>query len=83
MRLARAGSADQDDVALLGDEAAAGEIAHQSLVDRRVLEGEVVDVLGQRQLGDGQLILDRARLLLRDLGLRADRRRSAAARACA
>ncbi len=69
MRLARSGSADQDDVALLGDEAAAGEIAHESLVDRRALEGEVVDVLGQRQLGDGELVLDRARLLLRDLGL--------------
>jgi hypothetical protein len=28
---------------------------------------EVVDILGQRQLGDGQLVLDRARLLLGDL----------------
>src|SRR6185436_7763493 len=35
MRLAGAGAADQHDVALLGDEAAAGEIAHQALVDRR------------------------------------------------
>jgi hypothetical protein len=55
-------------VALLGDEGAAGEIAHESLVDRGVPEGEVVDVLGERQLGDGELILDRPRLLLRDLG---------------
>jgi hypothetical protein len=39
-------------------------------MDRRILEGEVVDVLGQRQLGDGELIFDRARLFLRDLGLR-------------
>ena len=53
MRLASAGSADQDDVALLSDEGAACEIAHQRLVDRRVLEREVIDVLGQRQLGDG------------------------------
>ena len=68
VRLAGAGSADQHDVALLGDEAAAGEIANEGLVDRRVLEGEVVDVLGERQLGDGDLILDRPRLLLRDLG---------------
>ena len=30
---------------------------------------EVVDVLGQRQLGDGELVLDRARLLLGDLGV--------------
>src|SRR5277367_923652 len=50
MRLACACSADQDDVALLGDEAAAGQVAHESLIDRRVLEGEVVDVLSQRQL---------------------------------
>ena len=51
-------------IALLSEESAAGEVAHESLVDRRVLEREVVDVLGQRQLGDGELILDRARLLL-------------------
>jgi hypothetical protein len=29
----------------------------------RAAEAEVVDILGQRQLGDGDLILDRARLL--------------------
>ena len=57
MRLAGAGPADQHDVALLSDEAAAGEIAHQALVDRRALELEAVDVLGQRQLRDGQLYL--------------------------
>src|SRR6266852_3163520 len=38
------------------------------LVDRRAGEVELVDVLGQRQLGDTQLVLDRARLLLGDLG---------------
>src|ERR1700678_3534876 len=69
MRLARSGSANQDDVALLRDEAAAGEIAHQALVDRCTCELEAVDILGERQFGDGQLVLDRARLLLRDLGL--------------
>ena len=69
MGLAGSGSSDQDDVSLLGDEAAAGEIAHESLVDRRVIEREVVDVLGERQLGDRELVFDRARLLLRDLGL--------------
>ena len=66
--LAGSGSADEHGVALLGDEAAAGEIADQRLVDRRALEHEVVEVLGERQLGDGDLVLDRARLLLRDLG---------------
>ena len=64
MGLAGAGAADQHDVALLGEEAAAGEVADQRLVDRRAVEVEVVDVLGQRQLGDGELVLDRARLLL-------------------
>ena len=45
MCLARPGPADQDDIALLSDEATAGDVAHQGLVDQRVLEGEVVDVL--------------------------------------
>ena len=61
-------SAYEHDVALLGDEAAAGEIANERLVDRRVLEGEVVEILGERQLRGRDLILDRPRLLLRDLG---------------
>ena len=64
MRLACAGSPDEDDVALLGDEGAAGQIAYESLIDRRFFEGEVVDVLSERQFGDGELIFDRARLLL-------------------
>ena len=68
MRLAGSGSTYKHGVALLCDEVAAGEVANEGLVDRRVLEGEVVDVFGERQLGDGELILDRPRLLLRDLG---------------
>ena len=44
------GSADQHDIALLGDEAAAGE------------------VFGEREPGDGELVFDRARLFLADLG---------------
>src|SRR5271165_4737554 len=68
VRLAGAGSADEHGVALLGDEAAAGEVANEGLVDWRVLEGEAVEVLGERQLGGRDLILDRPRLLLRDLG---------------
>jgi hypothetical protein len=32
-------------------------------------EVELVDLLGQRQLGDGHLVLDRARLFLADLGV--------------
>ena len=48
--------------------ATARQIADQCLVDRRAGEVEVLDVLGQRQLGDGQLIFDRARLFLGNLG---------------
>ena len=69
VRLARAGAADEDAVALLGDEVAAGEVVYEHLVDRRVGEGEVGDVLGERQPGDRHLVLDGARQLLVDLGL--------------
>jgi hypothetical protein len=47
MSLGVPGSADPHDVALLADEGAAGEVAHESQVDRRVPEGEVFDVLGE------------------------------------
>jgi hypothetical protein len=53
----------------LRDKVPTGEIAHQAFVDRCAFELEAVDVLGQRQLRDGQLILDRASLLLEDLRL--------------
>ena len=68
MGLAGAGANDQHDVALLGDESAAGEIVDERLVDRRAIELEVVDVLSEWKLGDGELVLDRAGLLLADLG---------------
>jgi hypothetical protein len=60
MLFSGAGSADQHGVALLGKEGSARQIADQRLVDRRAGEVEV----GQRQLGDGQLIFDRAPLTL-------------------
>src|ERR1700716_2157624 len=69
MRFAGAGTADQDGVTMLGDEAAAGEIIDQRLVGGRALELEVLKILGKRQLGDGELVLDRAWLLLVDLGV--------------
>jgi hypothetical protein len=69
MGLAGAGTADQHGIALLGDEATAGEIIDQRLVDGGALELEVLQVLGKRQLGDGELVLDRAGLLLVDLGV--------------
>src|SRR5262249_20266329 len=68
MRFPGTGSADQNQIALLCNEVATGEITHQALIDRRSLEREVVDILRQRQLGYGHLISDGARLLLGDLG---------------
>jgi hypothetical protein len=65
----RAGAADENGVALLGEEVAIGKIADQDFADRRSIEGKVVDILGQWQLGDGHLVFDRARCLLVDLGL--------------
>ena len=38
MGLAGTGPADQHGVALLGDEATAGEVVHERLIDRRTLE---------------------------------------------
>lgn len=58
MRFAGAGPADQDGVALLSDESAAGEIVDEGLVDWRAVELEVVEILGERQLGDSKLVLD-------------------------
>ena len=54
---------------MLGDEAAVGEIVDQRLVDGGAFELEVLKVLGERQFGDGELVLDRASLLLVDLGV--------------
>jgi len=58
---------DQHHVALMIEEVAAGEIADEGLVDWRLLEVELVDLLGEGEPGDGHLVLDRARLLLADL----------------
>jgi hypothetical protein len=46
------GSAHRHSVALLDEEGAASEIAPESLIDRRALEPEFVEVLWKRQLGD-------------------------------
>src|SRR3546814_2165468 len=60
MRFSRARPTDEHDIALVGEESPGGEIADQRLVDRGVGELEVRDLLGERQLGDRHLILDRA-----------------------
>src|SRR5204863_2040518 len=67
--LAGASSPDSHYVALLRQEVAAGQIAYQLLVDRRIGKGEVGELLGERQLGYPHLVADRARVLLGDLGL--------------
>ena len=69
MGLAGASSADQHDVALLSEEAPACQAVDQRLIDWCAIELEVVEVLCKRQLGDRELVLDRTRLLLADLGL--------------
>jgi hypothetical protein len=69
MRLAGAGPADQHGVALLGDEAATRKVVYERLVDGRAVEPEVVEIFGERKLGDGELVPDRARLLLANLGV--------------
>jgi hypothetical protein len=53
MRLASTGAADQHNVALRRQEVAADQVANQGLVDRRATKRKVINVLGQRQLGDG------------------------------
>src|SRR5271166_890046 len=68
MTFACTGAADQNGVALLREERAAGEFAHQTFVDRAAGEFEVSQLLGQWQLGGGHLVADRAGLLLGDLG---------------
>ncbi len=67
MGLAGAGAADEDGIALAVEEVAGGQVADQGLVDLGGVEGELVELLGQRQLGDGHLVFDRSRLLLADL----------------
>ena len=63
------GSTDQDAVALLGKKVALSEIAHEAFVDRRAFELEVIEVLCQGELGDPDLIFDRAGLFFADFGL--------------
>lgn len=68
MGLAGPRAADQHEIALMIQKVAGGEVADQGLVDLGRFEVELVDLLGQRQFGDGHLVFDRARLLLTDLG---------------
>ena len=57
MALSGTGAADQHGIALLGKKVAGRRLAVQRLVDRRAGEVEPVEILGQRQFGNGELIL--------------------------
>lgn len=46
----------------MGEEVTACEVLNQGLVDPGLGKVEVFDILGERQLGDGHLVLDRASL---------------------
>ena len=70
MGLARTRATNQHSVALIGNESARGEILDQSLVDWCAIKGEVVNVLGQWEFGDLELITDGAGLFLDNLRLK-------------
>jgi hypothetical protein len=58
MSLTGAGPTDEDAVALLCEEIALSEIAHETLVDGRAFELEVIEILRQGELGDPDLVFD-------------------------
>jgi hypothetical protein len=55
MGLTGVSAGDQHGITLLGNEMAAGEVAHKRLVDRRILEREDVDHLLTAVVGTGSL----------------------------
>ena len=62
MGFARAGSADEDCVALGVEESTGREFPHLALIDRGVGEHEAVEVLEHRELGGGDPVADRSGL---------------------
>ena len=58
MRLARPDAADNDDLALVGEEAATGEVTDECFVDRHFSEQEALELLGVREIRRGDLVLD-------------------------
>lgn len=74
MALTGSRAADEDDVTLISDEGAGSQLSHQGFIGGRigeveVVDVEVVDVLGERQLGDAELVANGACLRLGDLRL--------------
>jgi hypothetical protein len=62
MGFAGAGAADEDCIALSVQEGAGGEFANLPFIDRRIGEGERVDIFEDRELGSADAIADRAGL---------------------
>ncbi|MNW03518.1 hypothetical protein D3C71_1994680 [compost metagenome] len=54
---------------LLGEECSGRELAYQPFIHGRVGEVVVIDILGQWQFGEGDLVFDRPGLLLGNLRL--------------
>jgi hypothetical protein len=67
--LAGARAAYENNIALIGNKGSGGQVADKAFIDGRVGKVEVVDILGERQLGDAELVADGAGLLLGYLGL--------------
>jgi len=57
-----AGAANEDRIALGVQEGAGGELANLSFIDRRIGEGECIDVFEDRELGSADAIANRAGL---------------------
>jgi hypothetical protein len=68
MGFASSRSADEDRVALGVEEGAGSEFANLALVDRRIGEDELVDILENGELRAGNTIADRAGLSVGSLG---------------
>ena len=69
MALAGPCAADQHHVALVLEEAAGPQVSYKFGVDRRAFEDELLDLLGQGQLGNAHLVADRAGMRLGNLSL--------------
>ena len=65
---AGAGAADEDCIALSVQEGAGGEFANLPFIDRRIGEGERVDIFEDRELGSSDTIAYRAGLAVGAFG---------------
>src|SRR6478672_5203731 len=68
MVFAGAGAADEDCIALSVQEGAGGEFANLPFIDRRIGEGERVDIFEDRELGSSDTIAYRAGLAVGAFG---------------